>query len=101
MNNQNFNTARLAEKVVVEKICKCLTDEKDISNSDYDSFKKNNNLGNIMKHFKNDLNDGEFKKILSTIIINYGEDSNQNNNTKSNIKQLGLKTSAGALFKEE
>lgn len=91
----------LEERIVANKVIKILNENMYIDYTDYASFKKGNRLDNVMKHFGDNLNDLEFKAILNNIKNSNGYNENNMYSTKSHNKQLGLKTSAGALFKEE
>ena len=92
-------SAKLEKRVVINKIMR--STNQNMGYSDYTSFKKDNKLDNVMKHFGDRLTDVDFKEILSNMLNNndYSEDNMYD--TKSQSKQLGLKTTAGALFKEE
>lgn len=91
----------LEERLVTKKIIKNLNNGVMESYDTYESFKKRNKLDIVTRHFGNSLNDLDFKTILNKFQMDNGYDENNMYNMKSNAKQLGLKTSAGALFKEE
>ena len=99
--NAEISSKSLVKRVVINKVLNAINNGNNVDYTDYATFKKNYNLDNVMKHFKNDLNDSDFKNILDDIVSSNNYDENMEINTKSHSKQLGLKTSAGALFKEE
>ncbi len=98
MLNQDTYSAKLEKMVVAKKFEEIAKTNENIYAIDFGSFKKFCNLEIVLMHFGNRLNAADFEEIKDTIINN-----NDNNmfSTKSQSKQLGLKTAAGALFKEE
>ncbi len=99
-----FDTApkRLEERVIARSIFKSLNNNPNLNLEDvsYQEYLKLGNLDYVMKHFGDTMGDTEFKAILNNIGISNNKFSS-NTSENSHNKQLGLKTSAGAIYKEE
>ena len=70
----NTPKKKMEERTIVEKIISLLNNNKYNSfedfcseNSDLESFKTNNDLENVLKHFGNKLNQEEYEKILQSL----------------------------------
>lgn len=99
-----FDTSqkRLEERVIARSIFKSLNNNPNFNLNDvsYQEYLKFSKLDYVMKHFGDTIRDPEFKAILNNIGVSNNKFSS-NTSENSHNKQLGLKTSAGAIFKEK
>ena len=79
------------EEIIVEKIMSLLNNNvynsiEDFygSNNQYDSFAKNNNMANVLAHFKREMNDSDYVEIINNL--------KKLENTKQSFDANGIRT---------